>query len=444
MANGYIQTAKNVSTQLKDLNRDYYGRKRWQGLYDTVYYQKEQAMNNLESDYNAQVAEAYKTAYANKASVANSMLGSGFKSQAEADIDIALQEAFNTYKQNYLNSASQIESSADTAIAGIDKALNEEAQNYVDYQNSAYSYLQYLYNQAYPGLDADYEADENLLKMFAENPEWSKYIVKENVGTENETSRLMTEQELYARNYDIDEHGEGTLNQYGVNFYDQMLNQLSTENSNYSFHSWLSKENPELYEWSISPDEYNFTEAGTKMGSFKKMMGLKSTDEQYEYIERNLGLTEQEAKTVIADALNNLAEISNDGDIYATSERYNEAIDSITELIDELPIDDKTKASINQYTSGVKDAITEGKEHVDPANFGKALEHYLKVWMHNAKQPRTLKQIGSGADLFVGFAYVNLLQEMKPGWVKDNEAKERVKQSYTDLLTFLSTYAKSK
>ena len=362
MAYGYIQTSGNVARQLKDLNRDYYGRKTWEGLYDTVNLQRETALNNLSYDYNEQVAKAYKTAYDNKAAVANSMLGSGFKSQAQADIDVALQEAFNTYKQSYLTSASKVESTADEAIAGIDKALNEEAQNYVDYQNSAYSYLQYLYNQAYPGLDADYDADVNLQKMFTENPEWSKYIVKENVGTENETSRLMTEQELYARNYDIDEYGEGTINKLGTSFYDQMLNQLSQEGGKYSFHNWLSNENSKLYEWSISADEYNYTEAGTKMGTFKKMMGLKSTDGEYDFIEKLTGIGKETVENNVYSFANDIAYLVNNTgkhtDTNTALTAYGSAITNLENYVAKLPLDDEQREVINVAIGKLKSTIT--------------------------------------------------------------------------------------
>jgi hypothetical protein len=362
MAYGYIQTSGNVARQLKDLNKDYYGRKTWEGLYDAVNYQKEKALTELSYDYNEQVAQAYKTAYSQKSAIANSMLGSGFKEQSSSNIDMALQEAFNTYKQSYLNSASKIESTADEAIAGIDKALDTEAQNYVDYQNSAYAYLQYLYDQAYPGDDAKHDADVDLQKMFTENQEWSKYIVKENVGTDNEISRLMTEQELYARNYDIDEHGEGTINKLGTSFYDQMLNQLSQEGGKYSFHNWLSNENSDLYEWSVSTDEYNYTEAGTKMGTFKKMMGLKSTDDEYDFIEKLTGIGKETVENDVRSFVNDISHLVNNTgkhtDTNTALTAYGSAITNLENYVAKLPLGDEQREIVNVAIGKLKSTVT--------------------------------------------------------------------------------------
>lgn len=349
MAYGYIQTASNVAKQLKELNRDYKARKTWENLYGTIDIQRQDALSDLAYDYEGQVAKAYSAAYNEKSQIANSALGTGFKEQAENNIDVALQEAFASYKRNYLNSAENINASALEMTTMLDETLNQEAQNYVDYEASAYSYLQYLYNQAIPPLDADYEANDELAAMFNDDPNWSKFVVTEKDAEGVETKRLMTEQELRARNYDLDEKGQGTLNKIGVDFYDQMLNGLSQQGSEYGFHAWLSKENPELYEWSMSGDSYNFTEAGTKMGTFKKMMGLKSTDDEYKFIERFGGVSQDEVKEKVESFVSDLEEIENTGKAVDTEKAmkvYHNALTNLIDYVNKLNLSDEQSKPI--------------------------------------------------------------------------------------------------
>lgn len=361
MAYGYIQTASNVARQLKELNRDYRARKTWENLYGTIDIQRQDALSDLEYDYEGQVAKAYSAAYNEKSRIANSALGTGFKEQAENNIDVALQEAFASYKRNYLNSAENINSSALEMTTALDETLNQEAQNYVDYEASTYSYLQYLYNQAVPPLDADYEANNELATMFNDDPNWSKFVVTEKDAEGVETKRLMTEQELRARNYDLDEKGQGTLNKTGVDFYDQMLNGLSQEGSDYGFHAWLSKENPELYEWSVSGDDYNFTEAGTKMGSFKKMMGLQSTDDEYKFIERFGGIAQDEVKAKVESFVSELEGFENLGEMKDSKEAikvYSNALSNLTDYVHKLNLTDEQSAPITEAITKMQNYIS--------------------------------------------------------------------------------------
>ena len=367
MAYGYIQTADNVARQLKELNRDYTGRKTWGKLYGAIDIQRQDAIADLTYDYEEQLAKAYSTAYGEKSLIANSALGSGFKDRAESDIDLALQEAFASYKRNYISSADTVNANALKLTGEIDKALTDEAQNYVDYEASAYSYLQYLYNQAVPPIDAKYEANSELATLFKDDPNWSKFVVTEKDAEGVETKRLMTEQELRARNYDLDDKGQGTLNRVGVDFYDQMLNGLSQEGNEYGFHAWLSKENPELYNWSVSGDAYNVTDAGTKMGSFKKMMGLQSTDDEYKFIERFGGLSPDEIKANVNSFTSGLKDIVNTGerdDTYKIMEIYGNALDSLTSYIDKLNLTDEQSEPLTKAIEKMKIAI----DHVDVRN----------------------------------------------------------------------------
>lgn len=477
MAYGYIQTAGNVASQLKKLNRDYYGRQTWGSLYAGVDLQKQQALGELGYDYQGQMAKAYATAYQQKSAIANSQLGSGFKEQGQLDMDAALQEAFNSYRESYLSSAANIESSALQATSQVDALLQQEAQNYVDYEASAYSYLQNLYDRAYPGDDADYDADQSLIKLFSEDPNWSKYVVKEKDAQGNETSRLMTEQELRARNYDLDASGQGTLNKTGVDFYDQMLNQLSREDERYSFHNWLATENPGLYEWSISGNPYDYNEAGTNMGTFKKMMGLQSTDDEYKFIERFGGMTTEEVKTNVEGFVTELSDVVNTGehkDTKAIVQGYSEALTKLTDYVSKLNLSDEQRTAITETITSLQNTISSAdvKNTSDWNTWAEVVEGVKSDWKEVAQDWSSGKYVGSAVLVVntvanaVGNFVIGALTDIgKLVFPRSTEAIQNVagdymgqratqrvqsnkdvvsniEQQYLDLMTLLASYAK--
>lgn len=293
MPYGYLQTKNNVAKQLKELNRDYYGRKTWSQLYGSVDMAEQSYISSLTQDYAKDVSDAYASSFRQMGAINNSSLGQGFKEDAIADLDLALSEAYDSYRRNYLSNVSTVQQNSEEARLQIDNTLLQEAENYSNLQNSIYPYLQQLYDRS-QGLN-DYELDLNLQKRFNEDPSWSKYLVDVKDEEDNVVSkRLMTEQELYERNFDMDANGSGMINKSGIDFYDQMLNQLSQEHEGYGYYEWLSKENPELYDWALSKNNYNYTESGTNLGTFKTLMGIQSTDDEYKFIERFGGLKQDE------------------------------------------------------------------------------------------------------------------------------------------------------
>ena len=464
MAYGYIQTASNVAKQLKELNRDYFGRKTWGNLYSNVDYQRQSALSDLTYDYETQVAKAYSSAHQQKSTIANSALGSGFKEQAQTDIDIALKEAFNTYREKYLSSAAQVEETAFAATSQIDALLQQEAQNYVDYEASTYSYLQNLYDKAYP-TDGT-ESDSNLVKMFEEDPSWSKYVVTNPDGTK----RIMNEYELRHKNFDLDAYGQGTLNKTGVDFYDQMLNQLSVEGKGYGFHEWLSKENPKLYEWSQSGDAYGYSEAGTKIGSFKKMMGMKSTDDQYTFIERFGGMTKDDVKSNVSSFTKDVVNITNTGDMNDTTnilKGYSSALDNLENYVNGLNLSEEDEQVVLSAIETVKDGIKNTEVKYNGSTFllidnvvatvQNDWKNVESSWEHYGLPGATMDLGLLVMDAVLAFAMSGLTEigilmggpgkdeYVALGTARDNANKaavDKIEQGYLDVITLLASYAK--
>lgn len=458
MAYGYIQKASDVAKYLKEFNKDYQGRKIWERLYNQVDLNAQNALSNVQYDYSTAMLEAYRSAYAQKSAIANSALGSGFKADNSMDIDASLQEAFNSYRQQYLNTTTEIKQNALEAEQAIDKELLSEAQNYVDYEASAYSYLQNLYDRAFPSENSNYDPDNNLVKLFNENSNWSKYLVKETDEAGNEVTRLMSEQELRARNYDLDEYGRGHINRAGIDFYDQMLNELSPEGKGHGFHEWLSKENPELYEWSQSDDVYNYTKAGTKLGTFKKMVGLKSTDDEYNFIENFAGLSKEDVQAEIAgfsSSVQNIINTGDDGDTESALKQYSSLLDNISDYITKLPLSDEQRDSI-------KANITSLREEIDNVDIKNTSSYYtwaetVEAW-NDALAKRKDNYGEAVVDAVLAFAY-GLLRDnpsLNPEFhfigeetSRDVKAAERkthnkelvdnISQEYLDLITYISS-----
>lgn len=349
MAYGYIQTTSNVARQLKELNRDYYGRQTWKNMYSNVDFQRQIAINDLTTLYNEDVAKAYASAFAQKSIVANSDLGTGYKEQLDNSLDTALQEAFNTYRRNYLTDVNSVNDTAAVANAEIDELLEQESQNYVDYDNATYAYLEYLYNLAFPDDDV---ADEKLSAMFA-NDNWSKYLVNEDGQT-----RLMTQEEIRANNYDLDEFGQGTINRTGKDYYDQMLNGLSQyEGGKYSFNKWLAEENPELYQWSQSGNPFNYTQAGTNAGSFKASQGLESTDDLYSFTERFGGMTDKDFIEKAQPHIDSITKINNTGtpsDTKSNLAKFQLNLVDLRKYVQNLELPESTK---NAYLDSINELL---------------------------------------------------------------------------------------
>ena len=127
MPYGYLQTGNNVAKQLKELNRDYEGRKIWSKMYSNIDSASKSSINAIERDYASDITKAYESAYKNKMLLQSSNLGEGFKSEGIADL--ALSEAYESYRQNYLDKVSTVNQNADQARAKIDEVLLSESRN---------------------------------------------------------------------------------------------------------------------------------------------------------------------------------------------------------------------------------------------------------------------------------------------------------------------------
>lgn len=294
---GMIYDTSDIKKQLVNANRDYTGRKTWENLYSSVDLAKRQQLGELEQDYAKAISDAYAASYQSDVAIASSNLGQGYKQLALDETEIALQQAYDSYRQNYLQGVGEIEEASAEAKTNINAALTEQAEFTKQFANAPYEYLQYVFDKYAEGDDAD--------NIFLTDEMWKRYTYTDETG-----ETLLKSWEDIAAYGAYEEHADafgnlqkewtglydesGNLTIKGADFYDQMINQLAYEGSDLSFGKWLAETNEELYNWSQSYNPYDYTEAGTNVGSFKTLVGLTSTDEEYSFIERFGGISRNE------------------------------------------------------------------------------------------------------------------------------------------------------
>ena len=351
---GMIYDTSSIKQQLKEANRDYIGRKTWENLYAGIDIAEKQQINVLKQDYAKAMSDAYATAYKNKAAVGASNIGQGYKAEAINDIDVALQEAYDTYRRNYLQGESEIQAASTEAVENVNKALTEQAEYTKKFADAPYEYLKYLFDKYNEG-----KAEDNI---FLTNDLWKRYTYEEKDEEGNLTGeRLLKPWEDIAAygSYDeyTDEFGNlqkewtglyddaGNLTIKGADFYDQMMNDLA-QKGGYSFGEWLANYDEDLYNWSQSYNPYDYTKDQRNVGSFRTMVGLTSTDETYSFIERFGGLSRKELDSMYSKFSDKAAElnqkVSNDNGRGSKGilEEYKGLSKDIADLTDKLGIKD--------------------------------------------------------------------------------------------------------
>lgn len=315
---GMIFDTSDIKSQLAQANRDYYGRKVWENLYGSIDYAKQKQLGKLQQDYSSAVNEAYASAYLANQNIAASNLGVGYKAAASEANDLALEEAYNTYRQKYLAGVSEVESLSAKQTQNVTNALDEQVKYISDFSKKPYEYLKYVFDK--------YSEGDRANNIFYNEELWKRYTkeAKDEAGNPTGERELKSWDEIV--NYGAyekvaDEFGNiekqwtglyddnGHLTIKGADFFDQMINQLAYEGRGTSFGSWLAENDEKLYEWAKTYNPYDYT-AGTNFGSFKTMVGLTSADEEYTFMERFGGLSKSDVDNMYSGFTNKLTELN--------------------------------------------------------------------------------------------------------------------------------------
>lgn len=250
-----IFTAESVKPQLMEANKDYLGRNTWNQMFSEVALDTGLAKSSLNNQYGNAINEAYIASLANKNAIQSSNLGQGYKKMALNENERALDDAFESYKINYLNSKNEIDATEADAVNQINSAIDSQATNVAAYANAAFDYLPWLYKQ-----DESLFNDNVALQRFLDYnvDEAGKKSVK---GLKDIRSMMFNE--------------DGSLNELGIDYMNMVQGLGATGNlpAGTSFTDFMmqDKANKQLLEWLNSADPYS---AGkSNMDTFNEIVG---------------------------------------------------------------------------------------------------------------------------------------------------------------------------
>lgn len=351
---GNITTRSSVKQSLMEANKDYLGRKSWEQLYGSIDLAKQQQISELQQDYSKDMANAYASAYNQNTAIASSNLEQGYKLSAMESIDDALAKAYETYRSNYLQGVSEAESYASKAAEGVTEALDTQTENTQTMLHKPYEYLTWLREQYAEG---DEEKD-----IFLNDLLWKRYTKDELDEEGNATGNrvLMSWDDLQAKMYDA----EGNLTDFGTEFYDTMLNKMSVEQPSLGFNKWLAENDEKLYDWFASANPYDYDLYDNRnIGAFKKLVGMKSDDYTYSFIERSGAFTEKELDDLFGKFINASSELTapelDKEKQKTTAETYKNLTAELKTLTDKLGITKSLEKELGvSMTELVQDAAT--------------------------------------------------------------------------------------
>lgn len=354
MPAGTIYTASQAKKELLESNRNYNNRLKWQDAVTGVNAQAMEAQSKLNQQYINASTDAYVQYLQNKNALEGSNVVGVGREQLLQQTELALQDAYNSYAQSLQSGHADISASQQEQLTNIEDALEQQAQYTADYTNAHIAYLKELWSR--------YKKGENTL---FDDPNWAKYkryivpmtdeegnpIRDENgniVYDETQPS-LLTDDELTAMLYD-----EQGLTFSGVDFFDQLENEIANYDIGYSWSDYLQETNPELYDWANSYNPYNYTSEGSNAGTMRTMYGMLSDDYTYQYAERFGGITESQLKSTWNE-LRNAIDIDN-LNIDTNFDDVNKAISDLIKdfgLTSELEAAGLTTESIKQISDAI-------------------------------------------------------------------------------------------
>lgn len=297
MANTIQHGVNITANDVKDLvesGTDAAGRKTWQDLYGSSALSYQAQNDALLKSYGDIIAEAYKSSLQQQ----NALYDIGLSANDTHDLrDIARQDmlaAYDSYLGQYQQAQQQIAEAYQAQKSTWDQALVDESTNFANlYNYAAQYYTDVLRGATWTGDDLDKpkfveQGKEAVQDGYEQKTESliDRYGLKWLTTTDKDgTVRQLTRDELMNKVFDT----EGNITELGRNFYDMVFDMnlsdgyIDTEgNPVTTFDAWLSDMDSDLYTWAHSPDTFNYTRQGTKLGTAKTWAGLESDDGEFQ------------------------------------------------------------------------------------------------------------------------------------------------------------------
>lgn len=322
-----ILTPESAAKQLQENNRNYYNQKTWETLFNANNFSAAKAENQLIKDYTQDSAAAYVSYLKNKNTLANSDIVGESRQQILQSSEQALQEAYNSYRQNLAQNLKTIEDARATNEQAISDELAYQGEMMAQYNNLHYDYLEELYNQYLAGenqlftdelwsryltQDQLVDAEGNLMYDEEGNPLYGDYRLKTQSELTNPAyEEVVLDDGTIRKDYTSLYDEQGNLTVAGVEFFDFLENALATQGG-YSWGNFLSENYSDVYDWATSYNPYNYTQEGTQAGTFRTMTGRMSTDYLYSFAERFGGLTQSQIDDMYQEYNDKVQQLTSD------------------------------------------------------------------------------------------------------------------------------------
>lgn len=445
---GAVMTQRDAARFMEENNRDYNNRKTWQSLLSQNANEALAAENQLVNDYSKVTAQAYASYLQNKNVIQNSAYVGAGKQTLLSENELALQDAYNSYRNSLLQGEQEIASAAASGEQSITKAFDEQAKYTADYANAHRGYLEELWKK--------YQNGEN--KLF-DDMRWERYITNDPVldaegkeqfdeeGNRIEERRLKTQEEMAAELYD--ENGNLTL--AGLDYFDQLENSLANEGG-YSWGQYLLDTNEDLYNWSKTYNPYNYTFEGTNAGSFRTMVGMAADDNDWSFAERYGGMDEEQISGLynkFYDAANKLADKKAGTE---TISDYKDLVDETVTLVKELGLESELADAgldVNNLTEQFEYFLNRS-EKMDDTYAGEALAETGMLMGTGAglgfSLGSVLPGIGNAAGALAGFivgslgSIANAIHKRQQKDIDEKQYTAEVREAYTNMLNQLTNY----
>jgi hypothetical protein len=267
---GFNFMTSDIKNQLERNDVQQNGVRSWNQLFGGASLKGMAQTDATTSYYSTAMSDAYKTHLGKSDAIVSAGLNKNMTNNLLGMNRQDLQNTYDTYLGNYGKSLGAINTSYANEVSTIDAGLTERADNFKRLYESAYKYMsdELVADTSVVG-SPDYLADNKL--NWAKRPD----------GT------ILPWEELSLLLFSAD----GELNERGTEFFDKMINarpegatyQWTDEDGNVHerrpFDQWLSDKDPDLREWMLSPDVFDYTRQGSNLGTAKTKVGMESDDD---------------------------------------------------------------------------------------------------------------------------------------------------------------------
>lgn len=259
---GTVFTAEGAAQYLQEYNKNYSQERNWlRDFYGSmatpIDINAQRTENMLTEEYSANIADAYRTAMLQNQGILASNLGEGFKNEAIANTDLALEQAYDAHLRNYLSEKQELQSNTASAlnpiyaaqsdaIEELNKRMLLQSENTAKYLNAHFDYLTKLY-----------EKDETIFDR-EDYRDFANWDFEEGVISR---TGLKDISEIRAMMFDEN----NVLTDSGKDFI-KMIQSTDAINDFYSFGDYLYDTDSELWEWAQGYDNYN-TEYSDSVGN---------------------------------------------------------------------------------------------------------------------------------------------------------------------------------